>query len=437
MDKIIKFIFLILFAGNILQVNAQSIELKTVEDAIKLSLEKNPELEIYNLKQEKSQHEYKIKRRSGMPKVSGNIEFQNNIEKQTSTLPGELFGRPGETVNAQLGSQYNYNAGLNVTTKVIDFERKMEIKLSKLNVEIQSVQREIFIQLMKEKTAVYYYGALIIKHALDINKTNLVSTENILEVTQQKFDEGVIDLPSLNQAKIMVNNIHQAIKTNQSMYNNYIYNLKVLFDLEADDSIIFSEKIDIETNNISFITQIKEDKNLKTFDFQIKQSELDIKLKKAAFYPKLTTTRNIGYSQFYNDGGVSFSSDSWHRNISFGVNLSIPIFCGFKNSKSLKIAKINHMINEQTIDIERKKSINADELLLKDYQNGLMKLNSTEQNYELYKQNVEISLQKYNKGIISLEVYLRTYEDYLKSESNYLNSLSAVYANYSTIRSRQ
>jgi outer membrane protein len=437
MDQIIRFLVFVILFGNSLHLRAQGIELKSVEDAINYSLEKNPDLEVYKLKTEKSVQEYKIKKRSALPTISGVIDYQNNIEKQTSVLPGDLFGHPGETVYAQLGSQYNYNAGLNITKDMINLERKMEVKLSKLNIEIQSVQRDVFIQLLKEQTAMYYFGALVVKHALEINNANLASSENVLEVTHQKFKEGIIDLPSLNQAKITVNNICQTIKANESLYDNYVYKLKILFDLMVDDTIIFSEKIDIENNQIDFVQDIKEDINLRTFDLQKKQSELDVKLKKAAFLPKLIGTKYFGYQHFNDEGGLSFTNDIWHSNITFGMNLSIPIFGAYKNKGSLKVAKINDRINEQIAFFERKKSKNADALLLKDHYNGLSQLEFTKSNYQLYKKNVELSLQKYNKGTISLEVHLRTYEDYLKAESNYLNSLSAVYTNYSSIRSRQ
>lgn len=436
MDQIVKLIAVFLLVGNSFQLKAQNLEIRSVEDIINYSLEKNSDLEVYKLKIEKSQQEFKIKKRSIIPTISGVIDYQNNIKKQTTVLPGELFGQPGENVNAQLGSQYNWNAGLNMTKDMLNFQRKMEVKLSKLNIEIQSVQRVVYIQLLKEQTAMYYYGALVVKHALEINNTNLESSVNILKVSQQKFDEGVIDLPSLNQAKITVNNIKQTIKANVSSFDNYVYKLKILLDLTVDNTITFLEKIDIENNPINLIQVINEDRNLKTFDLQKKQSELDVKLKKAAFLPTLTATKYFGYQQLYDDGGLSFSKESWNNNINFGMNLSIPILSGFKNKGNLKVAIINNRINEQTVLIEREKSKNEDALLIKDHHNGLSQLEFAKDNYQLYKKNVELSLQKYNNGVISIDTHLNTYEDYLKAESNYLNSLSTVYADYATILSR-
>jgi len=437
MDKVVKSIAFIFLIGNSFQLKAQNLVLKTVEDAINYSLEKNPDLEVYKLNIEKSQQEYKIQKRSAMPKITGVIDYQNNIELPTSVLPGELVGQPGETVSTQFGTQYSWNAGLNMTKDMLNFERKMQVKISKLNIEMESAKQEVFTQLLKEQTTMYYYGALVVKHALSNNQENLESSDNILKVTQQKFNQGLVDLPSLNKAKITVNNIRQTINTNESAYDNYVFQLKNILSVKLSETVIFSEKIDIESNLLASILEVNEDKNLHIFNLQKEESELDIKLKKSVFLPKLTATKYFGYQQFYDDGGLSFSSDSWSKNINFGMNLSIPIFNGFKNSKKLKIAKINNKINEQTMQYEKEKSKNADVLLLNDYQKGLSQLELTKDNYRLYKKNVELSLQKYDNGVISLDSHLNTYEDYLKAESNYLNSLSAVYTNYSTILSRK
>jgi len=437
MEQVVKNIIILFVLLGSIQMQAQLVEFKSVDDAIELSLEKNPDLEIYKLKIEKSIQEYRIKKRSTVPTITSTIDYQNNIEKQTSVLPGELFGQPGESVNAQLGTQYNWNVGILMSKDMLNFERKLGVKLAKHNTKIETAQKESYVQLLKEQTALYYYGAVIVKHALANNSENLISAEKTLEVTNQKFEKGIIDLPSLNQAKITVNSIRQSIEVNENLFDNYISQLKTLLDLTENHTILFSETIDIENNQIGNVLSIEEDKNLITYNLLKEQSELDIRLKKAAFLPKLTGTKYIGYQQFYDDGGISFSSEDWHNNINFGFSLSIPIFSSYKNKGNLKIAKINDRINEQTLLNERKKSSNEDSQLLKDYNSGLNQLEFTKSNYTLYKKNVELSLQKYNSGVVSLGNHLKTYEDYLKSESNYLNSLSFVYTSYASILSRK
>ena len=401
MDQIAKYFIILVLIGNVFQLKAQNIEFGSVEDAIRLSLEKNPDLKIYKLKQEKIQQEYKNKKRSALPTFSGSLDYVDNIERQTSVLPGELFGQASENVNVQFGTKYNYTAGISTSMDLLNFERKLEVKLSKLNAELQAAEKDVYMQLLKEQTAMYYYGALVVKHALEIHNENLSSSQDILKVTQQHFEEGIIDLPSLNQAKITVNNIRQTIKTNQNLFDTYITQLRTLLELTTNDTLLFSENIDIESNQIDFVQDLGEDNNLMVFDLQKQQSELDVRLKKAAFLPKLTAIQYIGAQQFSDDFGVKFSGDSWYPNISFGLNLTIPILNISKNRGNFEIAKINDRINEQIILNERQKSQNADDQLLKDHQSGLVQLDLAKRNYQLYKENVELSLQKYNNGVIS------------------------------------
>ena len=89
-----------------------------VAEVIALALDKNPDLTVYLLQQEKATVDYKKNKNYFLPNISGTASFQNNLALQTTALPGEVFGQPGESVNVQIGQQYNYNAGINLSKSI-------------------------------------------------------------------------------------------------------------------------------------------------------------------------------------------------------------------------------------------------------------------------------------------------------------------------------
>jgi hypothetical protein len=62
---------------------------------------------------------------------------------------------------------------------------------------------------------------------------------------------------------------------------------------------------------------------------------------------------------------------------------------------------------------------------------------TSKQSFELYGTNLQLNLQKFKEGIISLDMYYKSFDDYLKSENTYLNNLSTLLYNQAILISRK
>jgi hypothetical protein len=49
---------------------------------------------------------------------------------------------------------------------------------------------------------------------------------------------------------------------------------------------------------------------------------------------------------------------------------------------------------------------------------------SSKESFELFGESLEVARQQYAEGLISVDGYLKTFEDYLHSENLFLNNLS-------------
>jgi len=204
---IISFLIAMIVACSAQTVLAQNqrISLHSLEDALALSLRQNTDLAIYKLNQEKANQELKNQKLAYIPTSSFAFGAQYNIDRQTSVLPGEIFGKPGQTVNVQMGTNYAYNPGINLNWDVFNYQLPLKTRLSQIDTELQSAQIDAFKQKLTEQTANFYYVALIIQQAIVINHQNLQSSDSILHLTEQKFQGGlggfVCGKPSQNCGK--------------------------------------------------------------------------------------------------------------------------------------------------------------------------------------------------------------------------------------------
>lgn len=432
------FSLLCAFSLNLQGLFAQTnkLQLNSVEDAITLALSQNPDLAIYKLNQQKAIQELSNQKLSHIPTSSLGLGMQYNIDRATSVLPGEIFGKPGQTVNVQMGTNYAYNPGISLNWDVFNYQLPLKTKLSKIELELQNAQNEAFTQKIREQTAMYYYVALLIQQAIVINKEDLLALDSMQTLTQQKFQQGLVDLSAVNQSKIAVNNAKQSLTGNEKSLASYLNLLKNILGLGVEKTILFTEKRELNRNFNPNVV-LNDDKNLNIYVIRKRLSLADIQFKKVAFYPKLSINSYLGFQQFTNDFEMNFTNDSWNKYNYVGFMLSVPITANFKNRGGLKIAEITDKINAQALQNEQVKAQNNDALLLKDYSNLLQQLEISANNYQLFKENLNLAFQKYSNGIISLDAYLKVNDDYLKAENLYLNTLSSVYALYSTILSRQ
>jgi outer membrane protein TolC len=407
-----------------------------VDEIITVALNKNQDLNTYLLQQQKSVIEYKKDRNYILPTISGTLSYQNNLALSSTVIPGDAFGQPGETIETQIGEKYNYNAGINLSKTIMDKEARMKAKISEVSTRISQAETEVFKQLLIEQTAFYYYSVLVSKRAVVISKEDLIISDSISKLTINKYNEGLISLSERNQATINRNNVQQSLLSNKNIYYQSLTSLKQLLGVGYNYNIELTEDITkFDTNSFSNPV-LNVDKNLEVSMLHKEQSELAIKKEKQAYLPKLSLNGYFGKQQWNEHSGFDSNND-WSNYSFININASIPIFEGFSKKNKLKIAKLDNEIAIQNFQIEQTNATTNDLQLLDEYERNKISLKITHENYKLTKENTDLALLRYEQGLLSLDAYFKLYDDYLSAENLYLNSLSTVFTQYSTILSRQ
>jgi outer membrane protein TolC len=413
------------------------ITISTIQNAIALVLTENPDLQTYHLKQLKAEQEHKKQQLSILPNISASFGGTYNIDRQTSALPGEIAGQPGETVSVQFGTTYNYNAGITSTMNLLDVPYFFNTQLTKVNKELEKAQTEAYKQKIIEQTTLYYFASLITKQSLNNHQQNVKLADKIVSMTEDRFAQGIVDLASVNLSKISANNVRQTANSNELMLEQYITQLKILIGLHVEDELQLDQELQLNHSpQFKNSDSLNIDKNLAIYTLQLQQSIADKKTKQAAFYPKVSINAYFGYQQLRDDLDLGFDDKDWTPYNYVGLTLSIPIFDSYKSIGSLEVSKANRQINQQIVESEVEKSKLNDAQLLGDYKNSLLQLTISEKNYGLFKQNSDLAYSKYQTGIMGIDNYYKAFEDYLNAENNYLNTLSTVYGHYAKILSR-
>ncbi len=413
---------------------AQDVTIGSVEEAIELALEKNLDFRNYLINQEKAGLDYKQAKSHRLPIVNGTFNGQRNIDLATTILPAEIFGgEPGQTVETQFGQNFNYNAGITIYKELFNREDVLNKKLSKLNMDLEEVSRETFEELLKEQVSLYYYSALIAKRAIVTAEKDLETAINVQELTEQKFEEGLIDAISFNYAKINYQSVKQNLIANKQLESQSRTELKKLFGMRPDESLTLSSDFDYFLPQLYSTDQLGSNLQIRSASLQLMQAETKVKISQSSLLPTLNVNTYLGRQQFRDDLGLSFSNDAWSNYSYLAMNLSIPIFNGLNNRRNIKKSKLDQemAINEK-MKVEQF-ALLEDQQLIEDYKLSLEDAKSSLETYQLYEENQLLTFQRFEEGLISLDSYLNVFEDYIKAENSYLNSMSKVYAYYSQI----
>ncbi len=409
------------------------VEVASIDELLKLARTQNPDLKSYELNVTKSSYDVKVSKAALLPSVTGSFSGQRNLELPTTPVPGEFFGQPGTTVNAQFGQDYAYNAGFTITKSLLDWQSSLKVKMAKLAYEASQVQQDAYLEILDQQVHLNYYSILIAKRAIALAEKDVKIADSIVLFSDQKFGEGLLDALSVNQARINANVTKQNLNNSKQLYNKSIDDLKLLLGMGADDSLQVVANIQYEVPPKYDAEGLKPHESIRLASLNQQQAQYKVAVQKSMFVPKLSLYSYYGKQQFGEEFGIDFGNNSWSNYRYIGLNLSVPIFTGLSNNNKLKTSRVDLELAENDLNKTNLDSHMRDARLMEDYHTSLRNTQLALEAFQLNEQNERLTLQKYSEGLISLDRYLYAFEDYLKAENAFLNALFNTYSYYSQI----
>lgn len=435
MTQLLKLSVITVLLFNSFGLDAQQV-FHSIDEIWLYARENNPDNTIYQLQIDKAIKDQKITSSSLYPQINAGFSGQYNINIAETPIPGEAVGQPGETQYVKFGLPYAYNGGITVNKTLLDWHSIFQSKIAKTNTQLKQAEKSLFEQNLREQVAQVYYATLTAQAAVKNANIDWLTADSILQIASDRFQEGLIDGIARNQAKINRNNAFDKLEQNkQYLYENE-FNLKILLGLSTSDTLILTEEIVLNTDiPINGVTQ-----NEVSINFYERHSEIaDFEKKQASrlFLPKLDLIYSWGATQYQEeDFNLSFKSSDWRPNSYIGLNLSVPLFTGFRNKNQNISAQISQNIAHLNYEEEIRKSSLNDSILLNNYLSSLKLVQMASENLKISGENVQLAYSKYAEGLISLDNYLAVNDDYLAVESQYFSRVSDYMINKAIILSR-
>jgi outer membrane protein len=346
-----------------------------------------------------------------LPRVYASASTNNSTQYSSQVRADgteiELDGAKNINKSYGVGLDWTIFDGLSMFAR---YDRLKELqKLGETELKITILNRVSDVMIT-------YYDLVQQQQQLTALDSTIVLSEQRVELATNRFSIGKASKLEVLNAQVDLNTDKTLYLRQQELYASTKIRLNEI--LARDTKIDFKVDDDMLLNNQLVLTDLEilaENQNpeLQAQLINKRIAELQLKQVKGNRFPTISATTGYNFSD--SESTLGFARLNNSRGWNYGFSASVDIFNGYNQNRNEKIAKIQ--LENSTIAIEQQtQTIKAQ--LNTAYQTyltniGLIDLETS--NEEIAKQNLEITLAKYNTGIIP-PIEFRT------AQLNYINA---------------
>lgn len=414
--------------GILASASAQETKELSLKEALEHALQNKAAAKKARLDEQNSTYKIDEVKARALPNISGSGSLTYNPLLQLSALPGEILGRPGETVLVAFGQKWNSGAAVTLTQNIFDQSVFTGLKAAKTTREYYLILGQLTDEQVIEQVANSYYQVLVQRQKLVVIDSTIATTNRVKEVIEGQYNNGLAKKIDLDRTKVNISNLQaqrqQLLNAVQLQENA----LKFYMGMDIATPInIPQEQLEKIQPQIALAETSADVKNLTDYKLLKKQEQLLLFQKeavKAEYYPTLSLNGNYGYQGLGNKfpiGKGSAQGVNWFDYASVGLNLKIPIFNGFATRSRVRQADIDvQKLRADIKDTELSLDLNFQNAKTQ-LTNSIITLNNQKENVALAEEVYQNTRNNYNQGLAPLT-------DLLDAE----NSLTTAQNNYST-----
>jgi len=303
-----------------------------LQKLIQVGLEHNRDLKTAVLRMDEAKATYGIQKADRLPTIQGNLNYDRNRTVFSSS----------QAFEAEL-----YKAGVGISDYEVDvFGRVKSLSQAALEQYLAVTENRQAIQAtLVSEIATQYVNLLAVHAQLKVIQQTLADRQQSLQRTQRRFDAGLDQILDVKAAQIQV----EQVQAQQAQWQRQLATTQnALYLLLGESSqrtpLVIKPLEDLKLAEVtpglpsSLLTRRAD---IRAAEHQLKAANANIGAARAAFYPRLQLTTNVGlvnsdFSKLFSDTGSNY----W----AFSPQLVIPIFNYGRNKANLNLAETRQRI---------------------------------------------------------------------------------------------
>ena len=250
---------------------------------------------------------------------------------------------------------------------------------------------------------------------------NLFAADTLLQIAQNKFQQGLVKQQDVNDSKANYLNTKESCNQLKYLLQQQYLNLKILIDIPENDSIIITQAVDsnfetskpkIEYNMLSLTSAELNEKVAYTSYKQLKHANI----------PTISFINYNSTQQYNTTAKIYDANGRWYSSTYIGFKLTIPIPSASSVSQTNK-ARYNYQLAQLNTEHLKNKSELENSQLNIDYNKAVSQWSTNTEVYELKKESYLKNFNLYSEGLLSLDQTLNSYNAMVNSNYNRISSV--------------
>lgn len=338
----------------------------TLDEAIKIAVANSPQVKQALLSVKDADQLVKIAYSEVYPEISSSLNYTRNFEIPVNFVPGEFFGgAPGTLVPVAFGTDNNWQGGFTANQTLFRGETLVGLSSATVFKTVQTENYRAISQQVITQTRIAYYYVLAAIEQYQLQETQIKRLEQNLKENQARQKVGLVDdyavlslnvqlsnqRPQLIEAKYAVDEAYRMLKITMGLPLQFEFEVKGSlndFDIlsnENDNGVNEQIKRVDQMNPYTFhkgsfdslgLELMRGD--LRVLDASLDLSEKELIAVKSRFLPTLSATYNLQWTSAEPDAPTFFENSARFQTL--GINLSLPLFQGFKRIADVQRVQI-------------------------------------------------------------------------------------------------
>ncbi|MBS1515590.1 MAG: TolC family protein [Bacteroidetes bacterium] len=371
----------------------------TLPEAISLAKSNNSDLVIARFDELKA-NEYvsQVYSENLVPTITLGSTYQRNFKKQVLNFAGQsVFLGTDNAITTSLS--------LNEPIPLLGTPVFSGIQIAKYYSDLaqkNTKSKEIKVTSTVKKS---YYGVLLAKQVIDVNKASLDNAQSNLTVVESRYRNGVATEFDYLRAKVKVDNIIPSLSSSQSNLLLSKKNLKNAIGNKTDEEFDVMGNLSYDSTEVFGTTDAllervaKENISVKQLSVSKLINQELIRVDKATYMPKLYAFANYGLTS-NEDDGRSLDRYRFFNTFNMGIGLSWNLNF-FRTDYKVHQSEIEVRKSDELIaDVKSKLKIQAQSVLLR-IEDAKKRIRAQYETVKLSERGLELANSSFKNGVLT------------------------------------
>ena len=337
----------------------------------------SPQLKNASLDVFLSDEKIKEIKSTGLPKINGELSFQNFVNVPTTVVGANTFdptASPDELIGLAFGTPLNANYSLQASQLIFSFSYLYAVKAAKNLNELARLSLVQKHETLFESIQLNLGQVILIKKQKKLVLENIKELDSLKKKTNSLIANGLLEKTAINDLIVMELDLKNGVEQLNSNEELALLSLKSKIGYPLDSTIYLIDNFEID-NDISSVGQNKlnpkTSRAVQLGEQSVLLSELDLKATKSEGYPSIFGFFNQQHMAMRNNFDFFDANKNWYPSTLWGINVKIPIYNSGEGAAKNKQKELEFIkAKNELVNIENQ-IISLFALLKNNYKNAL------------------------------------------------------------------